>query len=405
MRPFLILVVVWALGLSPAPLLWAQGETPGEESPAPPKDTPEAAPGESPENPPDDPKPDEDPGEEGPPPPAKPSEDLGVMSEGEGRFKIAVLGRPLQKVFEGLFEVSGRTIPLDFPKEAPKIDLALEGASFWEAVDGIARAGRAYVWGAFASAGPRLRLLPASEGSPLPVSHSGPVRMSIECCLHRLRYGPGLGGPPPLELKGWVLPEPGIRLLGRRGLSTASSMVTFKAVDDQGKDLTTHRAFLSRVGDGFQLTLYMHKASPEAKRIAVLDIALDLELIGAFEEIEVVDVAQHVGSGVDRGDIRLTIEEIQASSLIFTVHGEGSGVETPFRRVGAKAPSAVRLLDGEGNEVPVVGFKVEGLGEAMRYRVEMAAAPPPGLTLKYKAVKGRERRTFRFAFKDLSLTE
>ncbi|MHC4598919.1 MAG: hypothetical protein ACYS47_07935 [Planctomycetota bacterium] len=335
----------------------------------------------------------------------EPTEDSGVVNEGKGRFGISVTDRPLRELLEALFETSGRSLPLDLAMTAPPVKLGLKGASFWQAVDEICRAGDAFLWGAFVPAGARLRSRTGGGDLHPPVAYDGPIRSSLESVVSRVAFGPCEAGKPPLEVKVWVLPEPGVRLLGRPGLGPLAKTVSFEASDDQGTDLGTGRAYLSRIGNGFQLTLFLAAPAPEAKGLSRVAIVLDLSLVGALEEVEVLDVATKVGEEVEAGALRLRIDEVKAERVAFTVRGEGKRGERRFVRSGTAAPPGIRLVDGEGNPVPLAGYKIEGEGDELRYTLDGLEGFPEGLSLIYNAVKGREKRTFRFEFKDIPLTK
>jgi|GEM_PF-2792568 len=369
-------------------------EPPGEEQPAgEPGDEPGEEPGEEP--------PAEEPGEE----PAAPVEDIGVSRVKGDRYTVSVSGRPVISVLEDLFAISGRSIPLDLEGEGPQVSVRAEEQSFWGALDAVVEKGGAYLWGAFSSAGPRIRPLPSGPSVRRPpVAHDGPIRVSLERLVRRVLFGPSPGAAP-LELKAWVLPEPGVRLLGRGGFGLGSIPVRFTATDDGGRSLETPRSYLARVGGGFQLTLPMKRPSAEATSLASLTIEMDLAFAGAFEETEFPDVESRVGEEMERENLVLKIEQAEGTGLVFSVRGEGLRRQGRFKGAGTEGLDEVRVVDGAGTPVAIEGYRIVGGEGEIRYEVVLPEDRPAGLTLLYSTVKGREKRSFRFTFENVPLTE
>ena len=369
-----------------------------EEKAPPPKDSPAKPDGGEPAA-----KPEGEPQKE--PPKAPPAEDTGIAKAGNGTFNLSLAGRRPDAAFKEFFDVSGRAIPLDLGTEGPPVTLSLTGAGYWQAVDGIARESRAYLWGAFVPGGPRIRALPAGrEPGVLWAAYSGPLRLSLESVEVRIALGPGSPGDAPLELLAWGLPEPGTRVFLTPGFGPSTGAASVQARDSQGADVAVSEVRLSPAGEGFRLSARMRRPPPEAKALAEVRLALTLELAGEREEVVVADAAGKGGREAAGKAFRVKVEEADARTLCVLVSGEGlEGL--PGKRVleGATSRPEFRVLDAEGKEIAPASTHLERVPEGVRVRLALAREASGPIALHYTGTKGREKRTFEFAFKDVPL--
>jgi hypothetical protein len=378
------------LALAPAAARGEEGGTPGGpggEAPAAPGEEPAAKPDKPPE-----------------PPPQPPIEDKGIVQAGNGLYNLSIAGRRPDAAFKELFDASGRSIPVDLAPDAPPVTLSLSGASFWQAVDGIAREARAYLWGAFVPGGPRLRPLPPGRAGRAPwAAYSGALRLSLEAVETRLELGPGGAAEPSLELLAWGLPEPGVRIFVPQGLGPSTGAAAVRALDAQGGEVQALELRLAPAGDGFRLAARVRRPAPGVQTLAEVRITFSLDAAGEIETVEVADAAAKAGRETAGRAFRVKVEE--AGPQVLTVLVSGPGLREPTDRrlfENSTQRPELRVLDAENREIPATAH-LERVAEGIRYKLALSREAAGPVTLRYSGFQGRERRDFEFTFKDVPL--